>query len=155
MIERMTVEVLSDAPVVGSVVLRIALECGFERRRAAELALVASELATNIVKYGGGRGELRVALESDALVLTSLDRGHGPPSEAELFGDGISRGQLRTPDQSIVTGRGTGGGALRRLCDEVELGPREGGGTMIRCRKLLASGRGRRPDPRSRAQDCP
>lgn len=139
MIERVSVEVLSDAAVARSLVLRVALACGLDRRPAAELALVASELATNLVKYAGG-GELCVALEADALVVTSLDRGLGPPSEDELFGDGMSRGRLRTPDQSITTGRGTGGGALRRLCDAVEVGPREGGGTVIRCRKRLVAG---------------
>jgi len=142
-IERLDIAVLSDAAVARSLVLRIALAHGLARRAAGELALAASELATNIVKYGGGRGQLEVVVEPGALVLVAEDRGAGPPSEAELFGDGISRGRPRALDQAISTGRGTGGGALRRLCDAVSVEAREAGGTRIRCAKRLGPGQGR------------
>lgn len=128
------IEALSDAAVARSLVVRVAQEFGFERRCASELALAASELVTNIVKYAGA-GELLIGAEPGALVVTALDRGPGPPSEAELFGHAISRGAQRLPEHGISTGLGTGGGALTRLCDEVEIEARPGGGAIIRCRK--------------------
>ncbi len=124
----------SDLAVARSQILRFAAARGLDPRRAAELALAASELASNMLKYAGG-GELLVLAEPDALLVEASDRGPGPPSEAELFADGVSRGAARQPDQSITTGLGTGGGAVRRLCDRVEILARPGGGTIIRCRK--------------------
>lgn len=132
----LTVGALDEAVVAGLLVRRAALDAGVLPRIAGELGLVASELATNMVKYAGG-GELLLSVGLDQAELTALDRGPGPPSEAELFADGFSRGVQRLPDHGISGGRGTGGGALRRLCDEIELEPREGGGTVIRCRKRL------------------
>lgn len=131
---RIAIESIADAAVARSLALRSGLALGLDERSAAEIALATSELATNIIKYAGV-GELLICAEADALVVTALDRGPGPPSEAELFGDRISRGTPLPPDHAIREGRGTGGAALRRLCDSVEIEARVGGGSLIRCRK--------------------
>lgn len=132
---RVPVVSLADAAVARALVVRFALDIGLNRRAASEIAIAASELVTNIVKYAG-TGELLIREEPGGLLITALDRGPGLPSSVELFEDGVSRGSLRQPDQPIASGLGTGGGALQRLCDQVELTKRPGGGTIIRVRKL-------------------
>lgn len=123
---------IEDAAVVRAVVVRFAQRWGFDDRSAKEVAIGASELATNAVKHGGG-GELSVSLEDDAIVLCARDRGPGPPPIEELLTDGVSHGAKRLPETPIRSGLGCGGGALARLFDEVELGPRDGGGASVRC----------------------
>ena len=49
----------SDVVVAGSQGRRLAVRHGFDVRRATELAIVVSELASNIVKHGV-RGEIRL-----------------------------------------------------------------------------------------------
>ncbi len=136
---RLPITSLADAAVARALVVRFAQQLGLSEQAASEAAIAASELATNVIKYAG-EGELVLSEEPSGLLITSLDRGPGPPSEVELFEDGFSRGARRTPDTTITTGLGTGGGALRRLCDTVELAERPGGGAIVRCRK-----RSRRP----------
>lgn len=79
----------------------------FSTRTAGEAAIVATEMAGNLVKHGGG-GELLVrTIESGAEVgieLLALDRGRGM-DVARCLVDGYSTGA--TP--------GTGLGAIRRL----------------------------------------
>jgi len=133
----------ADRAVARAMVSRFAIARGFDRHRAAELALVASELVSNVLKYAG-EGELIVSNYPRGpfvgVVVASQDRGPGPPSENALFCDGFSRGAPRVPDQTIATGRGTGGGTIRRLSDHVEILARAGGGTIIRCHKQISRG---------------
>jgi len=137
------VENLADAPVVRAVTLRRGLSAGLGRLRASEAALVASELATNIVKYGcGGEIELDVDLQALTFSIVALDRGPGLPSLEDYFKDGVSRGTPRAPDSPLVSGLGSGGGAVRRLADEVTWEPRAGGGSKISCIIALESGQG-------------
>ncbi len=131
---RLPISSLADAAVARAVIVRFALASGFTRRAANEVALAASELVTNIVKYAGC-GELEIVDEPEGLRITALDRGPGPPSLADLFEDGVSQGSRCEPDRPITSGRGTGGGALRRLCDQVEIAERPGGGTIVCIRK--------------------
>jgi len=127
------VEYLTDAPVVGTLTLRRGLALGLDPRRASEAALVASELATNIVKYAGG-GEISLEHVVDqGLWIVARDRGAGPPSEEQLFSDGVSRGRRREPDDPRRDGLGSGGAAVRRFSDEAHLGQRLGGGSEVRC----------------------
>jgi anti-sigma regulatory factor (Ser/Thr protein kinase) len=132
---RLVIHTSTDAAVARALVLRFAKARGLEHRRAAELALVASEMVSNVVKYAG-TGELLLEATATSVIVSTHDRGPGPPSESELFVDGVSRGAPRLPEQSIATGLGTGGGAIRRLCDHVELLARPGGGTILRCHKF-------------------
>lgn len=135
------VEKLADAPVVRAVTLRRGLSAGLSRLRAAEAALVASELATNIVKYGrGGEIELDVDVTAATFSIVALDRGPGLPSLEDYFRDGVSQGTPRAPDTPLTSGLGSGGGAIRRLADEVTWEPREGGGSKISCIIALDAG---------------
>lgn len=123
---------LEDAAVARSVVWRAVLAACGDERLAKEVALGASELATNAVKYAGG-GELRLECEAGRVVLRALDRGPGPPSKEALLADGWRMGAARLPDAPVREGLGSGGAALGRFFDSVEVSAREGGGTELRC----------------------
>lgn len=125
---------LEDAAVVRAVVRRWALREGLDARAAGEVALGASELATNLVKHAGG-GELALGIDDEGMEVVSLDRGPGPPAREELLRDGWTRGAARLADAPVRLGLGSGGAALGRLFDRVDVEARDGGGAVIRCRR--------------------
>ncbi len=97
---------------------------GVSPDRAADAAIVASELASNLWKHAQ-HGELHIAPLSgrgDAgIEILSLDRGPGVPNVTESLKDGHS-----------TTGTsGTGLGAVRRLSDEFEIVSQPGKGTIL------------------------
>lgn len=96
-----------------------AREAGLGEDRTADLVLAATELATNSVRHGGGGGQLRTWLESDALVVEVADRGHVADPLAGR----------RTPSLTAEGGRGLW--LANQLSDLVQLrsGP---GGTVVR-----------------------
>ena len=49
-----------------------------------DMVLVAHELSTNVVRHGGGHGELRLWRENDRLVCRVSDAGPGMPDAARL-----------------------------------------------------------------------
>jgi|GEM_PF-2336655 len=129
------IERLADAPVVRAVTLRRGLSAGLDRLRASEAALVASELATNIVKYAdGGEIVLDVDLGAATFWIIALDRGPGLPSLEDYFRDGVTKVTRRAPDREVSGGVGSGGAAVQRLADSVDWEPRTGGGSKISCR---------------------
>lgn len=104
-----------DASQVGDVrrlATRLARELGFDQTREGEIAIVVSELATNLLKHAQ---EGEIALQSDAVLgilhLWSLDRGPGIRNIAECFRDGYS----------TAGSPGTGLGAVRRLSNRCEI----------------------------------
>jgi serine/threonine-protein kinase RsbT len=114
----------SDVIIACNRAQKLARECGLASRRAAELAIVVSELASNIVKYGvhgevafccddaWPRGEIRI-----------VARDVGPPIrnlETALLDGHDDRGPI---DPAVLLGRGglgTGLGAVVRLADRFE-----------------------------------
>jgi anti-sigma regulatory factor (Ser/Thr protein kinase) len=86
------------------------------------LALVVSELGTNLVKHGGG-GDLIVRRLGDAgaVQVLALDKGGGMASVDECFRDGYS----------TAGSAGTGLGAVRRLASRVDVYSQRGAGTAI------------------------
>lgn len=77
---------------------------GFDEVRAGQLAIVATELGTNLIKHGGG-GRLLVGCGSDHIDLLALDKGPGMADVPRCLADGYS---------SAGTA-GNGLGAVRRL----------------------------------------
>lgn len=104
-----------DSHVASSIARRFGTEAGLDRRRAGELAVVVSELATNIVKHGGGRGRIELSRSPSGVHVRSIDDGRRPEH-------GAYRGR---------PGLGCGGGAVRRLMDWVEESPRSEGGLEV------------------------
>ena len=87
---------------------------GISEVEAGEVALVATELATNLVRHAGG-GELLVrplTRGGDAgLEIVALDRGPGMADVGEALRDGYSTAGTK----------GAGLGAVRRLSDRFEV----------------------------------
>jgi anti-sigma regulatory factor (Ser/Thr protein kinase) len=127
---------------------RLAREHGVEPRRAGEVAIVVSELASNIVKYAG-RGEIALCVTSmdggagaagggafaatRGMVLTVQARDAGPPIHdlAVAMRDGHDdRGPLDPAAMAQRGGLGTGLGAVARLADSFEV-RQEAGGKQI------------------------
>ena len=106
---------------------------------AARVALAATELATNLVKHGGG-GSLLVMADRGtppAVTLIAVDRGKGIPSLAAAMQDG----------HSTAGSPGTGLGAIRRSADDFDVYTQPGRGTAILCR-IAGQGAPAPVDPR-------
>jgi len=96
------------------VAMQTATNLGFDETSAGRVALVATELATNIVKHGGG-GELLIsdydAGPAGGVELIALDKGRGIGNLSRSFEDGYS---------SAGTA-GQGLGAIRRQAQYLEI----------------------------------
>jgi anti-sigma regulatory factor (Ser/Thr protein kinase) len=99
------------------------------------VAIVVSELASNIVKYGV-RGEIAVEIEGAAgggMTLAVMAHDVGPPihdlEEAMLDGHD-DRGPIDPAVLAQRGGLGTGLGAVSRLADRLEV-RQEAGGKLI------------------------
>lgn len=108
---------------------------GFSETDAGRVAIVATELATNLKKHGGG-GEILAALFADetgsGLELIALDRGRGMADVAACEADGYSS----------AGSAGQGFGAIRRLTDAMAVASWPGMGTVVAVRLV------RSPRPR-------
>lgn len=127
-------------------VLRLAREIGFSTTAGHELAIVVSELCTNILKYGV-RGEIELARIEDpgaGAGVTIVATDEGPPLaslEAAMRDGWGDRGPL---DPAILRrgGIGAGLGAVQRLTDRFEYLP-DGARKAFRVTRFLH--RPRRP----------
>src|SRR5690348_7468410 len=107
---------VDDESKVGEVRRAAQAMAGFEfdAQAAGRVAIVATELATNLLRHAGG-GELllqTLGIEGTAVVeMLALDRGPGMADVERCMMDGYST--IGTP--------GTGLGAVRRLADEFDI----------------------------------
>jgi anti-sigma regulatory factor (Ser/Thr protein kinase) len=103
-------------------VVDLAARVGLGEVPQEKLALLVSELGTNLVKHAGG-GELivRALPGRPALEILALDKGGGMASVEECFRDG----------HSTSGSAGTGLGAVRRLASFVDVYSSRPGGTAI------------------------
>jgi anti-sigma regulatory factor (Ser/Thr protein kinase) len=99
----------------------------FTAEIAGKVAIVATELANNLLRHAGG-GELLIQMmgtaEESALELLAVDKGPGMQDVALCMRDGYSTGG--TP--------GTGLGAVRRLASEFDIFSHAGEGTVVLAR---------------------
>jgi anti-sigma regulatory factor (Ser/Thr protein kinase) len=103
---------------------RLAHDAGFSDVRCAEVAIVATELATNLSRYGqDGRLLLqRVTVGGRPLVeVVAIDRGPGVADIQRCLQDGFSSGGTA----------GTGLGAVRRLSATFDIHSTSGAGTAV------------------------
>ena len=122
----------SDASAARRAAKQVAQAIGFGDRESDEIALVVSELASNLVKHAGG-GMLTLTPITDALrvglQIESVDSGPGIPDVEQAITDGFS-----TADSL-----GYGLGTVNRLMDEFDISS-EGGpehSTRIVCTRWL------------------
>src|SRR5262249_3419589 len=131
----------SDVVVAGSQGRRFAVRHGFDVKRATEIAIVVSELASNVVKHGV-KGEIRLLWDPETppqgeIAVEAHDVG--PPIHALQLAmpDGYdARGPI---DPALILrrgGLGTGLGAVARLADRLEY-RQEAGGKVLTARFLL------------------
>ncbi len=123
----------------------LAHRLGFSEPDAGRVAIVASELAANVERHGGG-GTLLLSGDGDgeSLQVVALDAGRGIARLSESLRDGHSTGG--TP--------GTGLGAVSRLADEWDVWSAAGLGTAVVARvrrgapprHAVADGLGHGPD---------
>ncbi len=138
---------IKDTADVGGVrraVVEKARAMGFDDLAQKELAIVVTELATNLAVHHTIEGRIDVSEVSDNLGLgieiVARDRGPGIPDVKQALEDHHSRGGSM----------GCGLGAVRRLMDEFDIHSSPAsevssqddlGGTIITTRKWLADGR--------------
>lgn len=102
----------------------LASALGFDEGAAGKVAIVVTELATNLLKHaGGGEVVVRAVHASDkaGVEVLGLDRGRGIPNVARALEDGFS----------TAGSPGTGLGAVRRLAQVFEVHTAESSGTAL------------------------
>ncbi len=108
---------------------------GVAEARVAELAIVVTELATNLLKHAGG-GHILATYRDDAegagLELLALDSGSGMTDVGRCMDDGYS----------TAGSPGNGLGAIARLADDVRIYSRPGLGSVIMVRFFQQAARG-------------
>jgi anti-sigma regulatory factor (Ser/Thr protein kinase) len=131
------VPVIDDSSVAQArrVALAQAAAIGLDEVRAGQLAIVATELATNLLKHGRG-GKLLVGDEPSSIDLLALDQGPGMADVVKCLADGYS--SSGTP--------GNGLGAVRRLSQSFEVASWPGQGTGVFARILRQGATASSPD---------
>lgn len=111
---------------------QIAALLGFDEQDQTRIATVASEIARNALRYGGG-GRVEFGVDShngtNAMSLTISDRG---PGIANL--DEVLSGHYRS-----ATGMGLGLIGAQRLMDDVQINTAPGKGTTVLMKKYLGA----------------
>ena len=116
----------------------LCMQLAFDETAAGRVAIVATELATNVANHGGGGYLLVRALRGGSgLELLAVDTGPGMADVTRAMRDGFSTGG--TP--------GKGLGAVERMSEEFDIYTQPGRGTVVMSRMLAL-----RPD---KARDEP
>jgi anti-sigma regulatory factor (Ser/Thr protein kinase) len=129
-VQPIQVRVSGPADVLWSAQLsgQFAAFVGFPGKDCDEIALVVTELASNLTRHAGG-GHIGIAQifsgEQVGLEIQSSDNGPGIHDTIEALADGYS----------TVGGLGLGLGTVQRLTDGVEICKIPSGGTRILCRR--------------------
>jgi signal transduction histidine kinase/CheY-like chemotaxis protein len=109
---------------------QIAALLGFDGQDQTRIATVASEIARNALRYGGG-GRVEFGVDRNgapSLVMTVTDRGPGIHNLDEVLN---GRYESRT-------GMGIGIVGARRLMDDLQISTKAGQGTTVTMRKRLS-----------------
>ena len=122
--ETLSVRATTEVVSVRHRVRSYAVECGFSLVEQTKIVTAASELARNMVDYGGG-GTLTLEWLDDGirrgLRLIFEDHGPGIPDLSAALRDGFTTG----------SGMGLGLGGAKRLSNEFDIKTAPGEGTRI------------------------
>jgi anti-sigma regulatory factor (Ser/Thr protein kinase) len=118
---------------------RLAETCRFDEEEVGKICIVATELANNVVRHGGG-GELLVQVLDDGLTtqleMLAIDTGRGMSDIERCMRDGYSTGGTL----------GTGLGAVARLSSTFDVFSAPDRGTVVLSRIARRSDRAPRPN---------
>ncbi len=119
-IEKLTIEGVSSVGACRRKVSRFAEKEGFAKIEIEELAIAVTELVTNVLNHGGGKGHLLFYEVKD-------EPGHkGLEIWCFDYGKGISEAWLAARDgYSSMNSLGIGIGSIKRLSDEFEINPQK------------------------------
>ena len=97
----------------------LAGQLGFDDVKTGEVAILVSELVTNVLKHGGGEGRIMICQLKDeenrkAIEIWCCDNGNGIPDLEKAMHDGF------TNKQTLGIGLGT----IRRFSDIFEVDPK-------------------------------
>ncbi|WP_238935012.1 ATP-binding protein [Pseudomonas typographi] len=110
-------------------VIRGAVAAGAGEPLLARLAVVAQEMAHNLVRHAGG-GELYYQSDAAYLTLLAIDRGPGMANTAQCMGD----------HYSTIGTLGVGLGSIKRMSDQFDLYSLPGQGTVVLARFEMPAG---------------
>ena len=113
--------------------IELAGQLRFSETATGKAALVATELATNLVKHGGGGSILFETNHS--LILIAIDKGGGMSNLAEAMRDGYS----------TAGSPGTGLGAITRAAGTFDVYSLPGAGTAVLCKIADGPAEARKP----------
>lgn len=109
---------------------QLAVDCGLDGTEAGRLAIVVTELATNLVRHATqGRLLISARPERAEVEVIAIDEGPGIRDVERSLHDGFSTGG--TP--------GTGLGAVRRLAQQFDIHSSVPGGTIVVARVRAAA----------------
>jgi anti-sigma regulatory factor (Ser/Thr protein kinase) len=119
---------ITDESCVGAArrtALHFAQQLNFKEKESGKLAIIVTELASNLIKYAGPTGELLIQSIQDGqkngIQILSLDKGPGIANVAQCLQDGYSTQQTA----------GTGLGAISRLATVMSIYSLPGKGTLV------------------------
>jgi anti-sigma regulatory factor (Ser/Thr protein kinase) len=114
-------------------IVGLATEMGYNETQAGRVAIVATELAHNLLRHGGG-GEILARPDPhhpSGIEIMALDRGPGIADVNACLRDGYSTGGTS----------GNGLGAIKRLAHDVQIHSTQGNGTAVLVRMGREAGR--------------
>jgi anti-sigma regulatory factor (Ser/Thr protein kinase) len=119
---------ITDESCVGAArraAMHVAQGLNFKEKDSSKLAIIVTELASNLVKYASTTGELLIQPMQDGqkvgIQILSLDKGPGIANIAQCLQDGYSTKQTA----------GTGLGAISRLATVMGIYSLPGKGTLV------------------------
>jgi anti-sigma regulatory factor (Ser/Thr protein kinase) len=128
---------IGDASRIGEArrhAAELAHDCGLDEVESGRLALIVTELGTNLLRHAReGRLLLSSRAERSEVEVISIDAGPGIADVERAMGDGFSTAGGVSP--------GTGLGALRRLADDFDLHSTVPQGTVAVARVRAAAAR--------------
>lgn len=110
----------SDVGVCRRKSVGLAKKIGFDNVKTGEVAIMVTELVTNVLKHGGGKGKILVCQlenknQQKAIEVWCFDMGNGIPDPEKSLIDGF------TAKKTLGIGLGT----IRRFSDEFEINPKK------------------------------
>ena len=138
-----TVKVKRDADVcnVQTAARHWARRLGFAAKAQWEVAIAASEAATNMLKHAGGGVIVFRNLEGEkpGMIFEARDQGPGIQDPAQAMEDGYSEGGWICDLTDFRRRRGLGSGlpAIKRMMDQVIIQSPPEGGALLTAVKYL------------------